>query len=82
MSDTMNDISIVNLFETIDNVENSNDKNDKIIEKVRNKLISICGFYTNKKRKREREKKEQAINRYKVYLEGFKKFTFFAFLNK
>jgi len=56
--------SIVELFDTIDNIGNNNDGNDKIIDRIKEKIILF-------RKKKERDKKEAAISRYREYLKRF-----------
>lgn len=59
--------SVVDLFDTIDNVGNSNDDNDKIIDRIRNKVVILfCTHFRKKK-----EKKETILRQYKEYLKCF-----------
>lgn len=50
---SMNELSMVDLFDTIDNVGKNNDDNDKIISQIREQVICI---FSSKLRKKERSK--------------------------
>lgn len=69
MSGMENERAIVELFDTIDNVSNSNDENDKIINKVKNKIF-FC-FSSHFDRQKERKARKSMLNRYKAYISGF-----------
>lgn len=66
---SMNGLSIVDLFDTIDNVGKDNDDNDKIIKHIRDKVSFI--FSSKLRKKREKQKKEAILRRYKTYVESF-----------
>lgn len=63
------ELSMVDLFDSIDNVSKSNDENDEIINKIKDKLVFV--FSSQLRKKREKEKKAAMVRRYKAYLEGF-----------
>lgn len=61
-------LSMVDLFDSIDNVSKSNDENDKIMNQIKDKLAFV--FSSQLKKKREKEKREAMVRRYREYLEG------------
>lgn len=69
IENSMQDLSVTELFETIDNVDNNNDENDKIIETVKDKIeILLADFWRKKKQK---ERKKEMLRRYGEYLKAF-----------
>lgn len=76
MSDTriensIRELSIVDLFDKIDNISNSNEDNDKIIDKIKNKVVSL--FIINVRKRKEKERKELMYRQYKEFLKNFQK---------
>lgn len=69
MRSAENERAIVELFNTIDTVSKSNDENDTIMDKVKNRIFFYIGSYFD--RQKERREKRAMIKRYKVYLLGF-----------
>ncbi|MEE0078272.1 helix-turn-helix domain-containing protein [Coprococcus sp. RTP21428st1_C9_RTP21428_210409] len=65
---SMNELSMVDLFDTIDNVGKNNDDNDKIISQIREQVI--CIFSSKLRKKREKQRKEAMLHRYKAYVES------------
>ena len=66
---SIEELSMLELFDTIDNVDKSNDDNDKVIDKIKEQVI--LRFSSKLRKKREAEKRKAMYYRYKVYLEGF-----------
>lgn len=60
--------SILDLFDTIDNVGMSNDDNDSIINQIKDQVV--CKFSSLFKKKKERKKREIMFHRYKEHLES------------
>lgn len=69
MRSAVNERAIVELFNTIDIVSKSNDENDTIMDKVKNRIVFYIGSYFD--RQKERRAKKAMIHKYKVYLLGF-----------
>lgn len=61
--------SIEDLFDTIDNVSKSNEDNDKIIHKIKEKITLLYNSWLNKKE--EKKKIKTQICEYKAYLKEF-----------
>lgn len=68
---SVNEYSIVELFDTIDNVENSNDENDVIINKVLDKILTL--FISNQGKQREKARKQAMFLRYLAFLKSLEK---------
>lgn len=66
---SIEELSMLELFDTIDNVDKSNDDNDKVIDKIKEQVI--LRFSSKLRKKREAEKRRAMFYRYKVYLERF-----------
>lgn len=69
IENSIQDLSVVDLFETIDNVDNNNEENDKIIETVKDKIEMLLTNFL--KKKKEKKRKKEMLRRYKEYLKAF-----------
>lgn len=69
LENSMEQLSVVDLFDSIDNVDNNNDENDKIIEKIKDKMVILLSSHL--KKRKEKERKEAMFQRYRAYLNYF-----------